>query len=223
MSAPRVLLLDNYDSFTFNLVQYLGELGAEVEVFRNDAIDVAGMRARRPDGLVLSPGPCTPSEAGVTLEAIRALAGELPILGVCLGHQTIGEVFGGVVGCAPEPIHGKTFAIHHDGSGVFDGLPSPFEATRYHSLVVRREGLPACLAVTAWTEDGLIMGLRHRDLAVEGVQFHPESILTTEGKWLLANFLRRAGLSVSEAGLATTADPGSLHRASGTRASGTRG
>ena len=226
-----ILVIDNYDSFTYNLVQYLGELqgeragaqGQELVVRRNDQVTLAEVQRLHPAAIVVSPGPGTPRDAGVSMQVVRGMAGRAPILGVCLGHQTIGEVFGGVVGRAPEPIHGKTFAIHHDGSGVFDGLPSPFEATRYHSLVVRREGLPACLAVTAWTEDGLIMGLRHRDLAVEGVQFHPESILTTEGKWLLANFLRRAGLSVSEAGLATTADPGSLHRASGTRASGTRG
>ena len=189
----RVLLLDNYDSFTFNLVQYLGELGAEVEVFRNDAIDVAGIRARRPDALVLSPGPCTPDEAGVTLEAIHALAGELPILGVCLGHQAIGQAFGGKVVRNARIVHGKASPVLHAGAGVFAGLPSPFEAGRYHSLVVERETLPASLEVTAWTAEGEIMGLRHRTLDVEGVQFHPESILTAEGKQLLGNWLRRLG------------------------------
>jgi anthranilate synthase component 2 len=188
---PRVLLVDNYDSFTFNLVQYLGELGARVEVFRNDEIDVAGIRARRPDGLVLSPGPCTPSEAGVTLEAIRALAGELPILGVCLGHQAIGQAFGGRVVRNPRIVHGKASPVLHRGRGLYAGLPSPFAAGRYHSLVVERRGLPRALAVTAWTREGEIMGLRHRKLEVEGVQFHPESVLTESGKALLDNWLRR--------------------------------
>jgi anthranilate synthase component II len=187
----RLLLVDNYDSFTFNLVQYLGELGADVEVFRNDAIDVAGIRARRPDGLVLSPGPCTPHEAGVTLDAIRALSGELPILGVCLGHQAIGQAFGGRVVRNFRIVHGKSSPIRHEGAGVFSGLPSPFEAGRYHSLVVERETLPDALQVTAWTDEGEIMGLRHRTADVEGVQFHPESILTTEGKRLLGNWLAR--------------------------------
>jgi anthranilate synthase/aminodeoxychorismate synthase-like glutamine amidotransferase len=188
---PRVLLVDNYDSFTFNLVQYLGELGARVEVFRNDEIDVAGIRARRPDGLVLSPGPCTPSEAGVTLEAIRALAGELPILGVCLGHQAIGQAFGGRVVRNPRIVHGKASPVLHRGRGLYAGLPSPFAAGRYHSLVVERRSLPRALAVTAWTREGEIMGLRHRKLEVEGVQFHPESVLTESGKALLDNWLRR--------------------------------
>jgi anthranilate synthase component II len=191
--AARVLVVDNYDSFTFNLVQYLGELGAEVEVFRNDAVDVAGIRARRPDGLVLSPGPCTPDDAGVTLEAIRALAGELPILGVCLGHQAIGQAFGGRVVRNARIVHGKASPVRHASAGVFAGLPSPFEAGRYHSLVVERETLPAALEVTAWTDEDEIMGLRHRSLDVEGVQFHPESILTLEGKRLLGNWLRRLG------------------------------
>jgi anthranilate synthase component 2 len=192
MTMPaRVLLVDNYDSFTFNLVQYLGELGAEVTVFRNDEIDVAGIRGRRPDGLVLSPGPCTPSEAGVTLEAVRALAGELPILGVCLGHQAIGQAFGGRVIRNFRIVHGKSSPIRHEGAGVFAGLPSPFEAGRYHSLVVEKESLPATLEVTAWTDEGEIMGLRHRSSDVEGVQFHPESILTAEGKRLLGNWLAR--------------------------------
>jgi anthranilate synthase component 2 len=188
---PRLLMVDNYDSFTFNLVQYLGELGAEVEVFRNDAIDVAGIRDRRPDGLVLSPGPCTPAEAGVTLEAIGALAGELPILGVCLGHQAIGQAFGGRVVRNSRIVHGKASPVRHGGSGLYAGLPSPFEAGRYHSLVVAREGLPDLLEVTSWTDEGEIMGLRHRSLDVEGVQFHPESILTVEGKRLLGNWVAR--------------------------------
>jgi anthranilate synthase component 2 len=187
--AARLLLVDNYDSFTFNLVQYLGELGAEVEVFRNDAIDVAGIRARAPDALVLSPGPCTPDEAGVTLEAIRALAGELPILGVCLGHQAIGQAFGGKVIRNDRIVHGKSSPVRHRGRGIYAGVPSPFEAGRYHSLVVERRTLPHALAVTSWTDDGEIMGLRHRRLDVEGVQFHPESILTVEGKRLLGNWL----------------------------------
>lgn len=191
MSRPRVLLLDNYDSFTFNLVQYLGELGAAVEVFRNDRIDVAGIRARRPVGLVLSPGPCTPDEAGVTLEAIAALSGALPLLGVCLGHQAIGQAFGGRVVRNARILHGKASPVHHRGDGLYAGLPAPFQAGRYHSLVVERETLPACLEITAWTAEGEIMGLRHRTLEVEGVQFHPESILTTEGKALLANWLAR--------------------------------
>jgi anthranilate synthase component 2 len=191
--APRVLLVDNYDSFTFNLVQYLGELGADVDVHRNDEIDLAGIRARAPDGLVLSPGPCTPNEAGVTLEAIRAFAGELPVLGVCLGHQAIGQAFGGRVVRNARIVHGKASPVRHRGEGVFAGVPSPFEAGRYHSLVVERETLPRALKVTAWTDEGEIMGLRHRTLEVEGVQFHPESILTAHGKALLANWLARLG------------------------------
>jgi anthranilate synthase component II len=186
---PRLLMVDNYDSFTFNLVQYLGELGADVEVFRNDTIDVAGIRARRPDALVLSPGPCTPSEAGVTLEAIGALAGELPILGVCLGHQAIGQAFGGRVVRNFRIVHGKASPVRHGGTGLYAGLPSPFEAGRYHSLVVERESLPDTLEVTSWTDEGEIMGLRHRTRDVEGVQFHPESILTVEGKRLLGNWV----------------------------------
>jgi len=188
---PRVLLVDNYDSFTFNLVQYLGELGAHVEVFRNDAIDVAGIRARRPDGLVLSPGPCTPTEAGVTVPAVRALGGELPILGVCLGHQAIGQAYGGRVVRNRRIVHGKASPVRHRGKGLFAGLPSPFAGGRYHSLVVERATLPRSLAITAWTDEGEIMGLRHRALDVEGVQFHPESILTDGGKALLGNWLAR--------------------------------
>jgi anthranilate synthase component 2 len=187
-----ILMIDNYDSFTYNLVQYLGELGAALRVHRNDAIDVEAVAALRPAGIVLSPGPGTPREAGVCMPVIRALGDRVPILGVCLGHQAIGEVYGGVVERAPVPVHGKTARIHHDGRGVFTGLPSPFEATRYHSLVVRRAGLPRCLEVSAETEEGLVMGLRHRDHPVEGVQFHPESILTEHGKRLLRNFLARA-------------------------------
>ncbi len=189
MSPPRLLLVDNYDSFTFNLVQYLGELGAVVEVFRNDAIDVAGIRGRRPEGVVLSPGPCTPREAGVTVPAIEALAGTLPILGVCLGHQAIGQAFGGRVVRNARIVHGKATPVRHRAGGLFAGLPSPFAAGRYHSLVVDRATLPSCLEVTAWTDQGEIMGLRHRRLDVEGVQFHPESILTDCGKALLGNWL----------------------------------
>jgi len=191
--SPRLLLVDNYDSFTFNLVQYLGELGADVDVFRNDAIDVAGIRARRPDGLVLSPGPCTPDQAGVTLAAIREMAGDLPILGVCLGHQAIGQAFGGRVVRNFRIVHGKASPVLHGGAGIYAGVPSPFLAGRYHSLVVERATLPAALRVTSWTEEGEIMGLRHEVLDVEGVQFHPESILTEPGKTLLGNWLRRIG------------------------------
>jgi anthranilate synthase component II len=189
--TARLLLIDNYDSFTFNLVQYLGELGARVDVVRNDRIDVAGIRARKPDALVLSPGPCTPDEAGVTLAAVRELSGALPILGVCLGHQAIGQAFGGKVVRNFRIIHGKSSPVRHAGRGLYDGVPSPFEAGRYHSLVVERESLPLDLEVTSWTDEGEIMGLRHRALDVEGVQFHPESILTSEGKKLLGNWLGR--------------------------------
>jgi len=189
--TARLLLVDNYDSFTFNLVQYLGELGAKVEVFRNDKIDVTGIRARAPDGLVLSPGPCTPDEAGVTLAAIKELSGVLPILGVCLGHQAIGQAFGGKVIRNHRIVHGKASPVHHDGTGLYAGLSRPFEAGRYHSLVVERASLPPTLRVTSATAEGEIMGLRHATLEVEGVQFHPESILTVEGKKLLANWLAR--------------------------------
>jgi anthranilate synthase/aminodeoxychorismate synthase-like glutamine amidotransferase len=189
--APRLLLVDNYDSFTFNLVQLLGELGARIEVHRNDQIDVAGIRRRAPDALVLSPGPCTPSEAGVTLAAIGELAGALPILGVCLGHQAVGQAFGGRVVRNARIVHGKSSPVHHRGQGLYAGLALPFEAGRYHSLVVERESLPPALEVTAWTAEGEVMGLRHRTLEVEGVQFHPESILTPQGKLLLANWLGR--------------------------------
>jgi len=187
--TPRVLVLDNYDSFTFNLVQYLGELGAAVEVFKNDGIDVPSIRARAPHGLLISPGPCTPNEAGISLEAVAVLGGELAVFGVCLGHQAIGQAYGGRIVRAARLMHGKTSPILHDGRGFFDGLPSPFEATRYHSLLVERASLPGCLEVSAWTAEGEIMGLRHRQLRVEGVQFHPESILTREGKRLVANWV----------------------------------
>jgi anthranilate synthase/aminodeoxychorismate synthase-like glutamine amidotransferase len=185
----RVLVIDNYDSFTYNLVQYLEVLGARCEVFLHDAIDVEGIRSRKPDGLLLSPGPCTPDEAGICLAAVRELSGELPILGVCLGHQTIGQVFGGKVIRASRPMHGKTSPIEHLGTGVFTGLPSPFEAARYHSLLVERESLPPSLRVTAWTAAGEIMGLAHESLRVEGVQFHPESFLTEPGLSLLGNWV----------------------------------
>ncbi|KAA2285010.1 anthranilate synthase component II [Arenimonas fontis] len=189
-----LLMIDNYDSFTYNLVQYFGELGEEVRVVRNDELDVAGIAALRPSRIVISPGPCTPNEAGVSLAVLRELAGTVPILGVCLGHQAIGQAFGGRVVRARTIMHGKTSPIRHRGLGVFAGLADPFEATRYHSLVVERESLPDCLEITAWTErpDGSmdeIMGLRHRELPVEGVQFHPESILTRHGHDLLRNFL----------------------------------
>jgi anthranilate synthase component 2 len=184
-----VLMIDNYDSFTYNLVQYLGELGVEVTVVRNDEVSVDEVEGMRPEKIVISPGPCTPNEAGISLEAIRRLGGRVPILGVCLGHQAIGQAYGGKVLHAKTLMHGKTSPIHHAGTGVFRGLPSPFTATRYHSLAVERAGLPECLEVTAWTDDGEIMGLRHRALAVEGVQFHPESILTEHGHAMLKNFL----------------------------------
>jgi anthranilate synthase/aminodeoxychorismate synthase-like glutamine amidotransferase len=185
----RILMIDNYDSFTFNLVQYLGELGAQVTVRRNDAIDVAGVREMAPDAVVISPGPCTPRQAGISVALIRETAGELPLLGVCLGHQCIGEAFGGKVVRAGRLMHGKTSPILHDSRTLFSGLPTPFDAIRYHSLLVEPDSLPQCLEVSAWTAEGEIMGLRHKHLAVEGVQFHPESILTAHGKELLKNFL----------------------------------
>ena len=191
--GPRVLVVDNYDSFVYNLVQELGELGAEPVVFRNDAIDVDEIRAEGPDAVLISPGPGRPEDGGVSLEVIRSLAGEIPLLGVCLGHQCIGEAYGGEIVAAPHLMHGKTSEIHHDGQGLFAGLPNPFVATRYHSLVVRPESVPAELEVTATSSDGVVMGLRHRSLAVEGVQFHPESVLTASGPALLANFLERLG------------------------------
>ncbi|GHB23668.1 glutamine amidotransferase [Salinicola rhizosphaerae] len=189
-------MIDNYDSFTFNIVQYLGELGADVVTVRNDEVDLAELERLAPTHLVVSPGPCTPSEAGISMEAIRHFAGKLPILGVCLGHQAIGQVYGGDVIRAPQVMHGKTSAIRHRGEGVFEGLEDPLEVTRYHSLVVDQNTLPDCLAVTAWVDDddptpGLIMGLKHKTLDIEGVQFHPESILSRQGHELLANFLKR--------------------------------
>jgi anthranilate synthase/aminodeoxychorismate synthase-like glutamine amidotransferase len=185
----RVLIIDNYDSFTFNLVQYLGELGATCEVVKNDAIEPSDIAAREPDGLLISPGPCTPNEAGVSLRAIASLSGKLPILGVCLGHQAIAQAFGGHVVRADRLMHGRTSPMAHDGRSIFAGLPNPFEATRYHSLIVERASLPACLEVSAWTAEGEVMALRHVSLAIEGVQFHPESILTLDGKTLLRNWL----------------------------------
>ncbi len=192
-----ILVIDNYDSFTYNLVQYLGELGADVVVHRNDEITLADIERMAPDGIVVSPGPCTPNEAGISMDVIRTFGPHVPTLGVCLGHQCIGQVFGGNVVRARRVMHGKTSMIHHKGHGVFSNLPNPFEATRYHSLIVERESMPDCLEVTAWTthDDGNIdeiMGVRHRELPVEGVQFHPESILTVVGHDLLRNFLTRA-------------------------------
>jgi anthranilate synthase component 2 len=189
-------MIDNYDSFTYNVVQYLGELGADVHVVRNDEIAVADIAALSPEKIVISPGPCTPNEAGVSMAVIKEYAGKLPILGICLGHQSIGQAFGGEVIRARKVMHGKTSPVHHRGDGVFRGLSQPFEATRYHSLVVARDSLPECLEVTAWTqtesgEVDEIMGLRHRELAIEGVQFHPESILTAHGHDLLRNFLEQ--------------------------------
>lgn len=188
-----ILLIDNYDSFTYNLAQYLGELGAELDIRRNDQVTVDEVERLAPQAIVISPGPCTPDKAGISLETVSRLGARIPILGVCLGHQSIGQAFGGRVVRAPQLMHGKTSLIHHTGAGVFAGVESPFEATRYHSLIVEREGLPECLEVTAWVEDPhqTIMGLRHRQYPVEGVQFHPESILTAAGKRLLGNFLAR--------------------------------
>ena len=187
---PRLLMVDNYDSFTYNLVQYLGELGADLRVLRNDAADADAIAAMAPERIVISPGPGHPGEAGVSLEVIRRLGPTTPILGVCLGHQAIGAAFGAVVARAGRQMHGKTSDVRHDGRGIFTGLPNPFTATRYHSLVVRADTVPSTLEVSAWADDGEIMALRHRRYPVEGVQFHPESILTVEGKRLLANFLR---------------------------------
>lgn len=191
--SRRVLVVDNYDSFTFNLVQYLGELGADTTVVKNDAMTVEQIEQRGFDGLLISPGPCTPDDAGISLEAILRLAGKLPIFGVCLGHQSIGQAFGGKVVRAGRLMHGKTSPIEHDGRGLFRGLAMPFDATRYHSLLVERESLPACLEVSAWTREGEIMGLRHKSCAVEGVQFHPESVLTVEGKRLVGNWVESLG------------------------------
>lgn len=184
-----VLMIDNYDSFTYNLVQYLGELGREVRVYRNDQITCEEIRLLQPSHIVISPGPCTPNEAGISLEVIERFAGQIPILGVCLGHQAIGQAFGGLVIRAPRLMHGKTSPIHHDGRQVYRDVPSPFTATRYHSLILDRDSLPECLEITAWTEEGEIMGIRHREYSVEGIQYHPESILTEHGHLLLKNFL----------------------------------
>ena len=189
-----ILMIDNYDSFTYNLVQYLGELGAEVKTERNDAISIDDIREIKPDGIVISPGPCTPDDAGISLQVVTELGGEIPIFGVCLGHQCIGQVFGGEVVRADQVMHGKTSMVHHESKGVFKGLPQPFEATRYHSLVLQKNNIPDCLEVTAWTEQENgeieeIMGLRHKELPIEGVQFHPESILTRCGHDLLQNFI----------------------------------
>jgi anthranilate synthase/aminodeoxychorismate synthase-like glutamine amidotransferase len=184
-----IAVIDNYDSFTYNLVQHLGALGATLQVFRNDAISIAELAARRPRAIVVSPGPCTPDQAGISVEVIRTLGRSIPTLGVCLGHQSIGQAFGGRVVRATAPVHGKVSRIHHDGRTIFAGVPSPLEATRYHSLIVARDGLPEELEVSAQLDDGTIMGLRHKRFPIEGVQFHPESVLTPAGKALLANFL----------------------------------
>lgn len=184
-----ILVIDNYDSFTYNLVQYLGEMGEDLTVVRNDEVDTGYVDELSPDKIVISPGPCTPQEAGISIETIQKFGGRIPILGVCLGHQSIGAAFGGDVVRASRPMHGKTSLIHHDDTGVFAGLENPFVATRYHSLIIKRETVPACLAVTAWTDDGEVMGVRHKTMPIEGVQFHPESILTKAGKELLRNFV----------------------------------
>ena len=186
-----LLMIDNYDSFTYNLVQYFGELGEDVRVYRNDAITLKEIAAMQPDHLVISPGPCSPKEAGISVAVIQEFAGNIPILGVCLGHQSIGAAFGGEIVHARQLMHGKTSPVIHENKGVFAGLPNPLTVTRYHSLAIRRESLPVCLEITAWTEDGEIMGVRHKTLAVEGVQFHPESILTECGHELLKNFLKK--------------------------------
>ena len=193
-----ILMIDNYDSFTYNLVQYLGELGAEVVTVRNDAMRVDELLALEPAGVVVSPGPCTPTEAGVSLDAIHRFAGRCPILGVCLGHQAIGQAFGGRVVRAARVMHGKTDTVHHQGAGVFANLPPAFEVVRYHSLAIERASLPDCLELTAWTDDGEIMGVRHRDLDIEGVQFHPESIASEHGHAMLRRFLERAMQDVAQ-------------------------
>jgi len=190
-----ILLIDNYDSFTYNVVQYLGEIGAtDLQVFRNDKIDLDQIAVLAPERIIISPGPRTPGDAGISLDLVQRFAGQIPILGVCLGHQTIGQAFGGIVERAPYIMHGKTSEIRHDGQGIYAGLPNPFTATRYHSLIVRRDSVPDCLEIVAETADGLVMGLRHRELCVEGVQFHPESVLTGQkGKKLLSNFVMQTG------------------------------
>jgi len=190
--TAMLLMIDNYDSFTYNLVQYFGELGADVKVFRNDEISVEQIAHLQPDQIVVSPGPCSPAEAGISVAAIKAFAGKIPLLGVCLGHQSIGAAFGGKIIHAKQLMHGKVSPVHHLDQGVFKGLPNPLTCTRYHSLAIERESLPDCLEVTAWTDDGEIMGVRHKTLQVEGVQFHPESILTERGHDLLRNFLEQS-------------------------------
>jgi para-aminobenzoate synthetase component 2 len=189
--VQQMVVIDNYDSFTYNLVQYLGMLGAKLVVFRNDEVDLAGLEELQPSHLIISPGPCSPKEAGISVSAIQHFAGRIPILGVCLGHQSLGEAFGGRVIRAPRLMHGKTSLVYHDSRDIFQGIPSPFEATRYHSLIVERETLPECLEVSAQTAVGEIMGLRHKRFAIFGVQFHPESILTLEGMNILQNFIKR--------------------------------
>ena len=193
-----ILMIDNYDSFTYNLVQYFGELGQELVVKRNDELTLGQIEKMNPDMIVVSPGPCSPNEAGISLQVITHFAGEIPIFGVCLGHQSIGQAFGGKVVRAEQLMHGKTSFMHHDGKGVNAGMPNPFRATRYHSLIVEKESLPACLEVTSWTAEGEIMGLRHRELAIEGVQYHPESIMTEQGKKLLHNFIQTYCLSAKK-------------------------
>jgi anthranilate synthase component 2/para-aminobenzoate synthetase component 2 len=188
-----LLMIDNYDSFTYNLVQYFGELGEDIQVFRNDKIGIPEIKRLNPERIVISPGPCTPKEAGISIEVIKNFAGTIPILGVCLGHQSIGAAFGGNIIRAPRLMHGKTSLIYHDGKTIFKDLPNPFEATRYHSLIIKKETLPECLEITAWTEMDEIMGVRHKEFLLEGVQFHPESILTSVGKDLLRNFLHLRG------------------------------
>jgi len=184
-----ILMIDNYDSFTYNLVQYLGELGQELTVYRNDKISIGQIKEMAPTSIVISPGPGTPDSAGISLELIKELSGTIPLLGVCLGHQSIVQAFGGLIERAPAPVHGKTSEIYHDGKSIFEGVGNPFTATRYHSLVANKETLPDCLEISAWTEDEIIMGVRHKEMRVEGIQFHPESILTVEGKNILRNFI----------------------------------
>ncbi|HJV47557.1 MAG TPA: aminodeoxychorismate/anthranilate synthase component II [Bacillota bacterium] len=191
-----IIMIDNYDSFTYNLVQFLGELGEELQVFRNDKISIEQIKALNPDQIIISPGPCTPNEAGISLQVIEELSGQIPILGVCLGHQSIAQAFGGKVIRSERLMHGKTSLIYHDQKSIFTGIPSPFTATRYHSLIVERHSLPDCLEITAWTEEGEIMGLRHKEKQVEGVQFHPESIMTHYGKELLANFIHSQRIGI---------------------------
>ncbi|MGE6509785.1 aminodeoxychorismate/anthranilate synthase component II [Bacillus cereus] len=192
-----ILMIDNYDSFTFNLVQFLGELGQELVVKRNDEVTISDIENMKPDFLMISPGPCSPNEAGISMEVIKYFTGKIPIFGVCLGHQSIAQVFGGEVVRAERLMHGKTSLMHHDGKTIFSDIPNPFTATRYHSLIVKKETLPDCLEVTSWTEEGEIMALRHKTLPIEGVQFHPESIMTSHGKELLQNFIRKYSLSAT--------------------------